>query len=104
MKRETLIIILVLAVLVTIVLVTLLIIDLKTNKSSDIIQGDDSDIQEQIDELFAQDNCTDDVYNCDDFITQQDAQDTFELCGGLEGNDIHGLDGNNDGVVCEILD
>lgn len=101
MKRKTLFIILALAVLGIIVLVVLLLIDLKTDKSDNEIN--DSDIQEQIDELFeSHDDCTDDVYNCDDFTTQQDAQDTFELCGGTS-NDVHRLDSDNDGVVCESL-
>ena len=104
MKRETLIIILVLAVLVTIVLAVLIIINLKFDKG--INKEFDSDTQEQIDELFGDqetsDDCASDIYNCDDLTTQQDAQDMFELCGGIN-NDIHGLDGNNDGVVCESL-
>ena len=38
--------------------------------------------------------------DCSDFATQQQAQDCFEYCGP---EDVHGLDGNNDGVVCEGL-
>lgn len=102
MKKGALLIILVSATILTIILVIALIFKFKFDKSNNEIN--DSDIQEQIDELFgSQDNCLDDVYNCDDFTTQQDAQDTFELCGGLEGNDIHGLDSDNDGIVCEGL-
>ena len=44
-------------------------------------------------------SCTSNLYNCDDFQTQAEAQSCFESCGGT-ANDIHGLDGNNDGVVC----
>ena len=46
--------------------------------------------------------CQKEQLNCDNFEYQQDAQDLFEKCGGLE-NDIHGLDGDNDGLVCEAL-
>ena len=46
-------------------------------------------------------SCTEDL-NCDDFTTQAEAQVCFEYCGGVD-NDVHGLDGNNDGVVCEGL-
>jgi len=105
MKRGTLIIILVLAVLVTIVLVVLLIINFKFDKSNNEINN--SDTQEQIDELFgSHNNCADDMYNCDDFDTQEQAQEMFELCGGTSGsdsNDVHRLDSDKDGVVCESL-
>ena len=40
--------------------------------------------------------------DCGDFVTQEDAQACFEYCGGME-NDVHDLDRNNDGVVCESL-
>lgn len=46
--------------------------------------------------------CQKEKMNCINFETQQDAQDLFEKCGGLE-NDIHRLDGDNDGKVCEAL-
>lgn len=43
-----------------------------------------------------------DEYNCSDFETQQDAQMFFERLGGTE-NDVHRLDGDNDGEACESL-
>ena len=46
--------------------------------------------------------CQKEKLNCDNFAYQEDAQDLFAKCGGLE-NDIHGLDGDNDGLVCEHL-
>jgi hypothetical protein len=46
--------------------------------------------------------CQKEKFNCDTFEFQEDAQDLFVKCGGLE-NDIHGLDGDNDGQVCEAL-
>ena len=48
------------------------------------------------------DECKREKLNCSNFEYQEDAQDLFEKCGGLE-NDIHGLDGDNDGIVCEAL-
>lgn len=39
-------------------------------------------------------------FNCDNFKYQDEAQELFESCGGL-GNDIHGLDRDKDGIVCE---
>ena len=41
-------------------------------------------------------------YNCSDFETQQEAQAVMEECGGL-GKDVHGLDGDGDGIACESL-
>lgn len=41
-------------------------------------------------------------YNCNDFTTQEDAQETFESCG-FSQNDVHGLDRDGDGVACESL-
>jgi len=47
-------------------------------------------------------NCSANVYNCSDFQYQEDAQYVFEYCGGV-GNDIHALDRDKDGLVCEAL-
>jgi hypothetical protein len=41
-------------------------------------------------------------YNCDDFKTQPEAQRVYEKCA-KNGLDIHGLDGNKDGVACQNL-
>lgn len=38
-------------------------------------------------------------YNCDDFLTQPEAQAVYERCG----TDVNRLDGDNDGIVCESL-
>lgn len=38
-------------------------------------------------------------YNCDDFLTQSEAQAVYEKCG----TDVNRLDGDKDGVVCESL-
>ena len=46
--------------------------------------------------------CQKDKFNCANFSYQEDAQDLFEKCGGLE-NDIHRLDRDKDGLVCEAL-
>ncbi len=49
------------------------------------------------------DDCTKDQMNCSDFQYQEDAQDFFEKCGGINNN-INRLDGNDkDGVACEQL-
>jgi len=41
--------------------------------------------------------------DCDDFETQAEAQDYFTGKGGDDRNNVDGLDGNGDGVVCEAL-
>jgi len=47
-------------------------------------------------------DCYDNLYNCDDFSSQAEAQECFEYCGGIN-NDIHWLDGDDDGIACESL-
>jgi endonuclease YncB( thermonuclease family) len=46
--------------------------------------------------------CSSNLYNCGDFKTQAEAQTLFECCGGT-GHDIHRLDSDKDGKVCESL-
>ncbi len=46
--------------------------------------------------------CQKEKLNCSNFQYQEDAQDLYEKCGGAE-NDVNGLDGDNDGIVCESL-
>ena len=43
-----------------------------------------------------------DNFNCDNFAYQEEAQKLYDDCGGVD-NDIHGLDRDKDGVVCEAL-
>ena len=43
-----------------------------------------------------------DEYNCDDFLTQTEAQNFFEKAGG-PSQDTNRLDGDNDGEACESL-
>ena len=44
-------------------------------------------------------NCNEDIYNCADFTTQTEAQAVFDACE----TDVHQLDKDGDGVVCEGL-
>jgi len=52
------------------------------------------------DNLDSQVECSVDTYNCGDFETQAEAQGVFEACGP---EDVHRLDSDGDGVVCEGL-
>lgn len=53
-------------------------------------------------ETKSQCECSSNKYNCPDFKTQAEAQALFECCGGTS-NDIHRLDSDKDGKVCESL-
>src|SRR3989344_6312033 len=46
--------------------------------------------------------CDRDIYDCDDFASSEQATALFAACGGTR-NDIHQLDGDSDGVICEEL-
>lgn len=48
-------------------------------------------------------SCTSNLYNCSDFKYQQDAQSCHDYCKSLGRGDIHQLDSDKDGVVCESL-
>lgn len=48
------------------------------------------------------DECTQETLDCDDFEYQEDAQDYYEKCGGIQ-NDVSGLDRDKDGIACEML-
>jgi len=43
--------------------------------------------------------CNFNIYNCADFNTRAEAQAVIDYCG----NDIHYLDGDDDGIPCESL-
>ena len=44
--------------------------------------------------------CSYNKYNCTDFKTQAEAQAVMKYCGN---DDIHYLDGDDDGIACEAL-
>lgn len=48
-------------------------------------------------------DCSGDIYNCADFSTHAQAQACYNYCVSIGRGDIHGLDGDNDGVACERL-
>ena len=45
-------------------------------------------------------DCSSDVYNCGNFSAQAEAQYVFDYCA-KEAGDIHQLDNDDDGKVCE---
>jgi len=59
-------------------------------------------------EVIEEDNfevcdCSANLYNCGDFENQNAAQECFDFCMTDRGREIHGLDNDGDGVVCEGL-
>jgi len=47
--------------------------------------------------------CSYNTYNCDYFKNQNEAQSVMEYCEAITGEiDIHWLDGDDDGVACEL--
>ena len=51
---------------------------------------------------YEREECYYDLYDCEHFATRSEAQAMFLKCGGIS-NDIHYLDGDNDGIACENL-
>lgn len=47
--------------------------------------------------------CEENVYNCDNFSTQPEAQEVYDTCHTTEVPDRHGLDRDGDGVACQAL-
>lgn len=48
-------------------------------------------------------SCAGDVMNCSDFPNQSAAQACYNYCVSQGRGDIHGLDGDGDGIACESL-
>jgi len=47
--------------------------------------------------------CEENVYNCSDFSTQEQAQEVYDTCTTAENKDRHGLDRDGDGTACQAL-
>jgi hypothetical protein len=54
--------------------------------------------EEPIEKLY---DCDYDDFDCDDFSTREEAQACLDHCWTQAGCDIHYLDGDGDGIVCE---
>lgn len=48
-------------------------------------------------------DCSGNKYNCGDFQTHNEAQNLYDCCIVKVGYDVHKLDRDNDGIVCESL-
>lgn len=49
-------------------------------------------------------DCSGNLYNCPDFSSQSEAQTCFDYCRSIGRGDVHELDRDGDGRVCESLD
>ncbi|MBR9701724.1 hypothetical protein GOV13_02270 [Candidatus Pacearchaeota archaeon] len=67
------------------------------NEEEAVVNKEDDSLEDSVDY-----DCSYNKYNCGDFSTQAEAQAMFEDCGGTS-NDIHWLDGDEDGIACESL-
>ena len=55
--------------------------------------------------IYAQScDCSGDVYNCDSFDSKSSAQNCFAYCLDQGQGDVHRLDSDNDGDICESID
>ena len=88
--------------LVIVILIIVLVIILKLTNNDEVkglFNGDGKDI------TFI---CSEDLYNCESFDNQLDAQDTYEYCKRTLTNetniDPHHLDSDGDGIACEGLE
>ena len=48
-------------------------------------------------------SCTGDLYNCKDFSSRSAAQSCYDYCMRQTGRDVHKLDNDRDGRVCESM-
>lgn len=48
-------------------------------------------------------NCEENIYNCSDFASHDEAQKIFDQCMTLVGFDVHKLDPDKDSIVCESI-
>jgi hypothetical protein len=46
-------------------------------------------------------DCSGNIYNCADFTSTSDAQSCYDYCISLGKGDVHRLDADDDGLVCE---
>ena len=72
------------------------LLSLGYKRSYDLIERIDITIEPEI-------ICTSNVYGCEDFDTQAEAQEVLEYCRTEKVKDIHYLDIDSDGIACETL-
>jgi hypothetical protein len=49
-------------------------------------------------------DCSSDIYNCNNFTTQAQAQAVYDYCINTTLGDVNGLDADKNGKACEGLD
>jgi hypothetical protein len=68
-----------------------------------LIMNSDRAIEKAKEEFKNGFDCSSDSLNCNNFGSQKGAQSAYDYCMEREGKDIHNLDNDGDGVVCEGL-
>ena len=66
-------------------------------------QGDPQIVARERRQIQLDCDCTRDRYNCSDFSTQAKAQQVYDCCWKKVERDVHRLDRDRDGRVCEEL-
>lgn len=96
MKKEKLIwLILIIASIIIIALLGFIVWDLSVDRNVYDVNPDQDNSSV---------NCSSDSYDCSNFSSQEDAQRVYDYCLDLNSNkDVHNLDNDGDGVVCEGL-
>jgi len=70
------------------------------DESEDVVADDPAD---EVEEPSVSYECSSNTYNCSDFATQSEAQAVYDYCMNEVGTDVHGLDGDDNGLACESL-
>lgn len=60
-------------------------------------------LEMSVDEIGAPWICSKNIYDCGDFTDKSKAQEMFDYCWKITGQDIHKIDQDKDGEVCEGL-
>lgn len=87
-------------------------LDLQTLRQTGSLQESRVEYKQGLKILWS--DCVSDTLNCANFTTQPEAQAKYEACAAkiaadnawatnVKSLDIYGLDGDNDGIVCEAL-
>ena len=88
-------------VLITIGVIILIVLIIKLLGPVDYLPKE-RDIQRIGDvEFNLRSGCNEDLYNCEDFQNQKQAQIIYDYCQSK--GDVHQLDNDGDGVICESL-
>lgn len=92
------------AIIILAIIFTLIIFNLSDNSSNEDFPEPPA-IPSQDQNENPSFECSQNTYNCADFSTQEEAQAVYDSCKSENPDkaDIHGLDGDGNGLACESL-